>query len=1140
MRQFIRKAIDIHPEELPQFAVLSSIYFVFILGLVWAENAIRAEVVEINLLAEAQLISSIFVVASAVFYTAFVDRIPKGRMVMLLSLIALVGIAGGTATLYIPSIASPITYLFLFILHRFLLYLWVIHWFTYIIDIYDTQAAKRIFPLLSAARPFASMIAGFSFEPVTNSLGVNHDLMMLIWVAIMAFVAVLFGFMPVILRRGDTTHLDLTRRIAGDEDVSGFQSLAEGFRYVATSSFLRWMAISALVLIAISTIVEFEAANLIDQLGFIQNSSQPTEAFASFTARIDGFTNAFVLVFQFLLFNRILRRIGLGNMNVIYPAIMFVAVIGLILAPLMAPEIIAMIAALNYANYRGVRRVLRDPAFALLNNAVPLHAKGRARSVINAILSPTGGIFAGVMLTTITQLPAWTLPAVLFALGLLYLISAFILRLQYTRAMVQILQQQSFSYLLAQRNEIGVTDSATMQILAENIKDSTDPDFKVFMASIIAEIGGRDSLPIIQDMIVDSDGEYRRNLVEVVYQTDIRTPEMRILYEELLKDDDPAVRQFAIRGLGRIIGSQDVEYLRLVQPHLDDSDIDVQASTITSLILANKEPYLTEAEQHLRTLLSTDNADYRRLGLEVIGSLKRVERIRDIMPFLDDPSDEVRLQATQAILALWKPKMPKDMYDLVLSRVDAFMDDRVERVRIAELTVLALIDVDDSKRALIRALGDPSPRVRDVAVTSLVKIGKSVEKLLERIATHDRGLNGKMASVTLSRIDNERYGELLDSHIESNLDSIYDNYQRSYALETCHEYSSVVILENAISDELSQQLDDLFELIAVRYDVESLDLIQESLRSTDNRTRSNAVEALESITTPQIARQIAPMMNPDMTTQALAGLRGTTQVETFDVLLRIAQSEDEWLRSVTLYAFGEIGRGHPDVRKIWSDIERDDAVTVAIDPCQRILNMDAVAVALRASIKSESRMVQLAAKAAIRQLRGENIIEYFRLQGGDTVLSLVERMIFLKKVSFFQGVAVDQLKVLANICEEEIFNAGDIIFREGVRGDSLYVVVNGMVGIGIFSTTSEDFTELAVYHPNSAFGEMTLFDNSPRSAAAVAKTDVLALKLRSEPLLALMYQEPDLSIELLRALSDNLRKANSRIASLTSTMRKSF
>jgi len=1138
VKRFLRQFIDVHPEEFPQFTMLSIIYFIFIIGLVWAENAIRAEVVEADLFAQAQLVSSLFVVFTSIIYTAYVDRIPKNLMVLILLFFGLFGVGTATsAVILMQGAFDELGYFILFVLHRFLFYVWVIHWFTYIIDLYDTQAAKRIFPLLSAARPFATMIAGFSFFPLANVLGVSHNMLMVIWVAILMAALALFGLMPFILETrgvGDS----MTRRDINisNADVSGLKSLTEGFRYVVTSSFLRWMAISALVLIAVNTIVEVEVAELIRGFDFVQT----TEDFSSFTATIDGITNVFVLIFQFTLFNVILRRIGLGNMNLIYPVLVFGVSISILIAPTMLPEIMIIIASFGYANYRGVRRVIRDPVFALLNNAVPVHAKGRARSVINAILSPLGGVLAGALLTVISQLPSWVLPVVLMIGCVIYLISAFVLRLEYTRAMVQMLQQQSFTFLLSQRNEIGVTDIATMQILAENIKGSDDLEFNAFMASIIAEIGGRDSLPILIDLINQADGDYKRDLVEIIYHTDLRTENMRLMYESLLQDDDPRIRQYAITGLGRIVGINTLDYLTLIQPLLGDFEIDVKATTITAMIKAGQEPYKSQAEQYLGLLMEDDNPANRFVGLEVMGSLDDVERISQIIPYLDDINDEVRLQATNSILNLWHKNVPKNVYEAILERVESFMDDHVERIRMAELSLLAKIDVADSLNALIRALQDPSERVRDVAVESLIKKGLSVEKALLKIARAGNDLQNKMAMIALCKLDNDEHGHLANAYIETNLNSIYLNYKRMYALETCHNYSSVAILENAISIELHAQIDDTFDLIAYAHGVESLELIKEALQSPDGRTRSNAVEALESVTNPQLARRMSPMLNPEMTTHVLAHMNEDSQLDTFEVLLDITRGGDEWLRAVTLYAFGEIGRNHPDLSKIWSDIPKRTEETIEIDPCQRILKLDAVAVALRFSSQSESSMVRLAAKGALRNLRGESVVDFVRESEEASVLSIVERMIFLKKVSFFQGVAVDQLKVLASICDEVLFDADEVLFREGDRGDSLYVVVNGAVSIGIFSKSSEAFTELAVYRPNSAFGEMSLFDHSPRSASAVAKSDVLVLKLRSEPLVALMYQEPDLSIELLRSMSNNLRNANSRIASMSSTMRKSF
>jgi len=1143
VRRLFRRIFNVHPEEVPQFTVLSIIYFVFIIGLVWSENVIRAEVVKADRLANAQLLSSIFVVVASIVYTAYVDRIPKNRMVLILGVFGIIGTVSVTGAIIVSQGAfDEIGYLSLFILHRFFFFIWVIHWFTYIIDLYDTQAAKRIFPLLSAARPFATMIAGFSFAPITGLLPVDlsHITIIVIWIAILIASTALFALLPFILEMRGVAEEPLTRRsaVSNQTETSGIKSLVEGLQYVGASSFLRWMAISALVLIAVNTIVEFRVAELIFQLDSIDGDQTK---FATYTATIDGITNVFVLIFQFTVFNIILRRIGLGNMNLIYPILVLGVGISLVVVPSVGPEfLIAIAATYGYSNYRGVRRVVRDPVFALLNNAVPLHAKGRARSVINAILSPTGGILAGALLTFITALPEWVLPVALIAGCLIYLIASLILRREYTKATVEMLEQNSFSFLLSQRNEIGVTDSATMQILANNIKASPDPEFKVFMASIIAEIGGRDALPILTDMVRQADGSYQRDLVEVIYHTDIRTEEMRLLYEELLGDDDPRIREIAITGLGRVIGTFELDYIALIQPLLGDDDIDVKATTITALIRSNQEPYNKQAEQYLTELLRNNNPAERFVALEILGKLEDIQRVRALVPYLEDINDEVRLQATESIIQLWTDDVPRDIYDLIADRVTFFMDDRVERVRLAELELLARIDVTDSVNALIRALGDTSPRVRDVAIQSLARIGPSVVGQLLELAKSGQDLQNKMATITLSVINNDEYGGLLDRYIEATVGRIYRNYNRLNALEMCHNYSSVVILENSISRELNEQIDDTFELMSYRFQSGSLDLIKESLKSPDSRTRSNAQEALESVTTPQLSRRISPMLNPSMTTKVLANMNDEKELETFDVLLDIARGDDDWLRAVTLYAFGEIGRNHPDISKIWPELEQNSDLTVEIDPCQRMLKMDAVAVSLRFSAQKDDLMVKLAARAALRYMRGESILDHARESLEESVLSIVERMIFLKKVTFFQGVSVDQLKVLSSICEEELYNADDVIFREGDRGDSLYIVVNGIVSIGIFSKSSDNFTELAAYRSNSAFGEMTIFDYSPRSASAVAKTDVLLLRLRSEPLLALIYQEPDLSIELLRSMSDNLRNANSRIASLTSTMRKTF
>ena len=150
------------------------------------------------------------------------------------------------------------------------------------------------------------------------------------------------------------------------------------------------------------------------------------------------------------------------------------------------------------------------------------------------------------------------------------------------------------------------------------------------------------------------------------------------------------------------------------------------------------------------------------------------------------------------------------------------------------------------------------------------------------------------------------------------------------------------------------------------------------------------------------------------------------------------------------------------------------------------------------------------------------------------MLSAIEKVIFLKDVPFFQGMTVEQLRVLANVCEEEFFPAETRLFVEGDPGGVLYVVASGRVGIEQ-EKRKGSFARLATIEAGSYLGEADFFDNNARTHSAIAIQDTLALRLRREPLIALARQYPDLSLELINVLSIRLREANDRIAELTRT-----
>jgi len=98
--------------------------------------------------------------------------------------------------------------------------------------------------------------------------------------------------------------------------------------------------------------------------------------------------------------------------------------------------------------------------------------------------------------------------------------------------------------------------------------------------------------------------------------------------------------------------------------------------------------------------------------------------------------------------------------------------------------------------------------------------------------------------------------------------------------------------------------------------------------------------------------------------------------------------------------------------------------------------------------------------------------------------------------------------------------AGCIIFHEGDAATELFVIKSGRVRIQLGNRT---LTEL---EPDSIFGEMALIDNEPRSATAIALTDVEIVPISERQFLFLVSQTPYFALKVMRVLAQRLRATN--------------
>jgi CRP-like cAMP-binding protein len=107
-----------------------------------------------------------------------------------------------------------------------------------------------------------------------------------------------------------------------------------------------------------------------------------------------------------------------------------------------------------------------------------------------------------------------------------------------------------------------------------------------------------------------------------------------------------------------------------------------------------------------------------------------------------------------------------------------------------------------------------------------------------------------------------------------------------------------------------------------------------------------------------------------------------------------------------------------------------------------------------------------------------------------------------------------------NNIDTRLLKAGTTIFREGEDAHELFVIRSGEVRIQIGNRT---VSELSADH---IFGEMALIDNQPRSANAIAMTDVELVPVSEKQFLFLVSQTPYFALKVMRVLAERLRATN--------------
>lgn len=136
---------------------------------------------------------------------------------------------------------------------------------------------------------------------------------------------------------------------------------------------------------------------------------------------------------------------------------------------------------------------------------------------------------------------------------------------------------------------------------------------------------------------------------------------------------------------------------------------------------------------------------------------------------------------------------------------------------------------------------------------------------------------------------------------------------------------------------------------------------------------------------------------------------------------------------------------------------------------------------------------------------------------------------YLKQSEIFFQFTSTQLELVANLCKEAVYDAGDEIFPENNDSNELYIIIQGEVDISVSSwvisgeNSGGSDSAIAKLRRGQSFGEIALVDEGLRSASARAtQKDTRLLVIPRDKLMMLCETYPQLGFRLMYNLAADL------------------
>lgn len=493
----------------------------------------------------------------------------------------------------------------------------------------------------------------------------------------------------------------------------------------------------------------------------------------------------------------------------------------------------------------------------------------------------------------------------------------------------------------------------------------------------------------------------------------------------------------------------------------------------------------------LEALATADAADARLAALDLLAFLppaRQATLLRDCLHSLDPRLMKAASQATAHTSA-------PEVADLLLS----LLEEKAVRKLAADALVAMGPAVLPSLETALQTNTD-YPLLRRLALVCARLATPASRRVLVVLAQHANLTRRAAALHALSHFaavaaEAPLFQHLMQKEMSLAQQLLHGMLEANTELRSCLKY------------ELTKVEQRLFGLLLQIYDREPVLAAQHGLTKANQQHRNNALGVLDNLIPRPLYRGLQALLDVE---------RLTKKVQTFDELLGpvppeailhiILQRGNEafapWTLSVALRQWQPTAATLPLLHRYLQ----------APNPLVRESAEDVLALlpARYPAIYEHWLRLYPAAATPIRE-------------PAPVQVPALDRLLLLKHTALFAETAENVLSSIVPIMKEVAFREGQQIFAKGDLGTSLFIVHEGAVGI------YNEEQLLATFQRGDFFGELALLDAEPRSATAVAREAVVALRLDQEDFYDVMEECTEVLQNILRVLCQRLRLQNEKL-----------